>query len=144
MSAVQLNTETQLKAMQCGTCGVWHAIPQAMFDSCYQEGGFWHCPNGHSRGYSKGSIRAKLEEAEAALAKEQKRRQWAEQDRDAARADAKAADNRANGYKGQAAKLKNRISAGVCPCCTRSFENLARHMKTMHPELAQEAEGTNN
>lgn len=32
------------------------------------------------------------------------------------------------------ARLKKRVQNGVCPCCTRSFTNLRRHMATKHPE----------
>lgn len=34
------------------------------------------------------------------------------------------------------ARLKKRAAAGVCPCCTRSFQNLRRHMETKHPAHA--------
>jgi DNA repair exonuclease SbcCD ATPase subunit len=30
--------------------------------------------------------------------------------------------------------LKARIKNGICPCCKRSFVQLARHMATKHPE----------
>jgi hypothetical protein len=36
-------------------------------------------------------------------------------------------------------KIKNRVGHGVCPCCTRSFQNLARHMASEHPTFAAEA-----
>lgn len=35
--------------------------------------------------------------------------------------------------KGVTTRIKNRISNGVCPCCRRTFKNLARHMKGQHP-----------
>jgi hypothetical protein len=28
------------------------------------------------------------------------------------------------------------VKHGVCPCCKRTFENLARHMKGQHPTFA--------
>lgn len=28
----------------------------------------------------------------------------------------------------------SRVQRGVCPCCKRSFSNLARHMEKKHPE----------
>lgn len=34
-------------------------------------------------------------------------------------------------------RLETRISKGVCPCCNRVVSQLARHMKTKHPEYAQ-------
>jgi hypothetical protein len=38
--------------------------------------------------------------------------------------------------RGQTTKARNqleRVGNGVCPCCTRSFTNLRRHMATKHP-----------
>jgi hypothetical protein len=32
-----------------------------------------------------------------------------------------------------ATRIRNRIAAGVCPCCTRTFKNVARHIKDKHP-----------
>jgi len=122
-------TETDLKIIQCGTCGVWHGIPQVMFDSCYQEGGFWTCPNGHSRGYGEGSTAKQLE-------KEIKRRKWAEENALSARKEAKKSELRRIAQKGVTTRLKNRAKAGVCPCCNRTFKQLAAHMKNKHPDFA--------
>ena len=36
--------------------------------------------------------------------------------------------------KGVTTKIKNRIGNGVCPCCNRTFKNLARHMQGQHPD----------
>ncbi len=36
--------------------------------------------------------------------------------------------------KGVTTRIKNRIGNGVCPCCKRTFTNLARHMKGQHPD----------
>jgi hypothetical protein len=35
-------------------------------------------------------------------------------------------------------KLKKRTSAGTCPCCTRTFANMAEHMKKQHPDFVAE------
>lgn len=35
-------------------------------------------------------------------------------------------------------RIRNRVANGVCPCCTRSFENLRRHMETKHPDYTSE------
>lgn len=48
------------------------------------------------------------------------------------------AERQASARKGQVTRLKNRAAAGVCPCCTRSFENLRRHMTTKHPTFKAE------
>lgn len=52
-----------------------------------------------------------------------------------------AAERRTAAARGQVTKIKNRVGHGVCPCCNRSFENLARHMNSKHPGFsAVEAE----
>lgn len=40
---------------------------------------------------------------------------------------------------GQVTKIKNRVGHGVCPCCNRTFENVARHMMSKHPTFTAEA-----
>jgi len=117
---------TELIEMQCGTCGVWHAIPKAMRDSCKEEGGYWHCPNGHQRGYREG-----LHEREALRRERDKLKQDAarlEQEREEALKEARA-------MKDKYLKVQKRAAAGVCPCCNRTFTNVQRHMKTKHPNV---------
>lgn len=117
---------TQLYRMQCGSCGIEYAIPEKMAEHAKANGGYHHCPNGHSWGWSKeGSEvtrlrreRDRLKQAEARLQDE------IEDER-----------RRTAAAKGQVTKLKNRAVAGVCPCCNRSFANLRRHMKAKHPDF---------
>src|SRR5215510_9830604 len=35
-------------------------------------------------------------------------------------------------------KVRARISHGVCPCCNRQFVNMAKHMKSKHPNYEAE------
>ncbi|HYC31767.1 MAG TPA: hypothetical protein VEB59_05720, partial [Gemmatimonadales bacterium] len=35
--------------------------------------------------------------------------------------------------KGVVTKIKRRVAGGVCPCCNRTFSDLARHMSGKHP-----------
>ena len=39
--------------------------------------------------------------------------------------------------RGHLTRTKKRVAAGVCPCCNRTFQNLARHMKGQHPEYVE-------
>jgi hypothetical protein len=32
--------------------------------------------------------------------------------------------------------VQKRVGNGVCPCCNRTFEDLARHMKVKHREYS--------
>jgi hypothetical protein len=45
------------------------------------------------------------------------------------------AERRVIAAKGQITKLKKRAKAGTCPCCKRTFHNMAEHMKTKHPDF---------
>jgi len=49
------------------------------------------------------------------------------------------AERRLSATRGVVTRIKNRVGHGVCPCCTRSFSNLARHMQTQHAGYAAEA-----
>lgn len=115
--------------MFCGNCGVTFAIPEAMRAEKERDGGSWYCPNGHSRVYT--------ETAWVKLEKERERRLRAERQAQAAR-DLLAAEERSHaGTRGHLTRIKKRTAHGVCPCCNRTFQNVARHMETKHPEFVQ-------
>jgi hypothetical protein len=48
------------------------------------------------------------------------------------------AEKSAAARKGVITRLKNRASAGVCPCCNRTVLQMARHMATKHPGFKAE------
>ena len=52
-----------------------------------------------------------------------------------ARAEAKHQKNVARSQKAAKTRLKNRVASGVCPCCNRTFKQLAAHMSRQHPEF---------
>lgn len=124
---VILNGERH-KVHQCGTCAVWHTIPEIKYDSCKREGGFWTCPNGHSRGWDRGT-----QEVE----RERIRQERDRLKQDAARmADEIAAERkRAEEAEKKLLQTKRRANAGVCQCCNRTFLNVQRHMKSKHPNV---------
>lgn len=116
------NVECQV--VVCGSCGVTHAIPAAKYDTALAEGGFWTCPNGHSRGWDKSaSERAAEKRATDRIKQENARLQ---EELSAAVQSHVRADKALTRHK-------KRAAAGVCPCCTRTFANMGRHMKTKHP-----------
>jgi chromosome segregation ATPase len=88
-----------------------------------QDGGHFFCPNGHSQHFTESEVARlskKLEEQMRVATKMAECARMAERSAQKAQAETK--------------RLKRRISAGVCPCCNRTFQNLARHMKSKHPE----------
>jgi hypothetical protein len=122
----------------CGTlvtvscwCGMRHAIPEEMYDYNKRKrdnGGEQvgvYCPLGHSWIISGEGEAAKLRRE---LEAERDYRARVVAQRDQAEASLRAT-------KGVVTKLKKRVSAGTCPCCNRTFQQLARHMKTKHPDF---------
>lgn len=127
--------ETPLYSLQCGTCGVWHAIPQVMYNAAKSEGGYWHCPNGHSRGFSEGSDKKKIQNLEAELAAERERKLAALSQANSARAMLSTTRSQLKGTKTRLKNMKARVANGVCPCCNRTFVDLQRHMHNKHPDF---------
>jgi hypothetical protein len=139
MSQVEtLNRTVVLKVLECQVCGVPFAIPQAFYDSCEQNGGFYHCPSGHGWGWKEGKrareqndLKQQLAQAalklERAETRSREMREWAE-----------GVERRLSAAKGQMTKLKKRVHNGVCPVCNRHFANLERHMHGQHPAFAKD------
>lgn len=105
---------------QCKSCGVVHHIPTALYNGLRENGGYYNCPNGHSWGWDKAQ--------EKEVERIRRDRDRAIQER------ARLEEENAEKDK-KIVRLEKRASAGICPCCTRTFTNMARHIKTKHPEL---------
>jgi type II secretory pathway component HofQ len=98
----------------------------------------FYCPQGHPQHYTETEVQRlqkQLAEAQEKAQAATKRKEWAEQEAKNARA-AEAAERAAKdaerASKVRAQKKLKRVANGVCPCCNRTFQNLARHMKTKH------------
>ena len=113
----------EMTEMECGKCGVTFAMPETLRAECQEVGHTWYCPNGHPRVYRESDAdryKRLLNDAtrkNTELVSEVTRAQIAEH-----RAET------------EARRLQKRIGRGVCTCCNRTFQNLARHMQTKHPE----------
>lgn len=123
--------------------GVWHKcwkcksdlwLPQSLNEAANHARGrisFW-CPYGHE------AVKADGETEENKLRRERDRlaQQIAQRD-DEIRHQKELlneAEKKRVALSGQINKLNKRVSAGVCPCCTRSFQNLRRHISMKHPD----------
>lgn len=136
-------TGTPAIAISCW-CSIEFAIPRKLYDYYDRMDGAFslHCPLGHKFIPSKSSAQKLRDEivreksrADQALADAAWWRDRTEQ----ANTRATVAERQAAARKGQVTKIKNRIKNGVCPFCTRTFENVARHMATCHPHETQES-----
>jgi hypothetical protein len=115
-------------------CGMRHAIPAALRDyqqRQHDEGGpvpDVYCPLGHAHVPAGESLAAKLrrdlDRAHAATAR--------------AIADRDQVDASLRATKGALTKAKRRAANGVCPCCHRTFANVARHVAAKHPAYVDE------
>lgn len=105
----------------CHSCGVLFAMVEDFHSARRRDGKTLYCPVGHGQQYVQGKTDAqKLREAET---------------RELALRDQLSAAIR----EGEATRVallrdRHRFANGVCPCCTRSFANVRRHMADQHPE----------
>lgn len=116
-----------LEERVCIRCGVDFAIPEEMLSNFVRLGGFYYCPNGHSQGWDKGTEHTKIKTLERELEQERERKRLALARENEALAQLSKAEAKIE-------KQKKRTRAGLCPCCNRTFSQLARHMATKHPE----------
>lgn len=119
----------------CCNCGIPFAITRGLYDLLQREkrSRTFYCPNGHAQHYTGESDKAKAERLARELA--------AARDREATLRDEKHREWKLRRQgEGRLRAFKKRVAGGVCPCCQRTFENLARHMKTKHPTFAKEEE----
>lgn len=116
----------------CGECGCAFGMTEHYIDCRRRDHRTWYCPNGHARAYLGENTEEKLRRERNEL-----KQRLAYKDDMIREAEERATHerNRANGCKGHATRITNRAKAGVCPCCNRTFQQLARHMATQHPEF---------
>jgi hypothetical protein len=112
--------------IDCATCGVDFAIPRKLQEIRLIDGATFYCPFGHHNVYGPGKSREELQRERAEAF-----------ERQLANLDETLRSERAShaATKGKLTRERKRTTAGVCPCCDRSFVQLARHMKTKHPDF---------
>ena len=108
---------------RCISCGVWFGVDKYLDAERRNSKNYFYCPNGHSQAYRESEaerLRKQLQQEQQKSAMEAASRRAAEEGRAKAEKELK--------------RIKMRTDAGVCTCCNRTFQNLARHMKTKHKE----------
>jgi hypothetical protein len=137
LQTLTINRQVRFVTETCSSCSALFAMEEGFQKERLADKRSFYCPNGHGMSYLGKSETEKLKEQ---LEEERRQRQRAEQNvafwSDEAKEQRERAEHekrRANGYKGHATKITKRAKAGVCPCCNRTFQQLARHMATKHP-----------
>lgn len=130
MRETSITFTVELAAVECASCGMTFGIAKDFQTRRRNDHQNFHCPAGHTNVYNAESEAEKIRRERDRLAQ-----RVAERDDDVRRErDARmAAERSASAVRGQMTKLQKRAANGVCPCCTRSFTNLKRHMDTKHP-----------
>ena len=138
-----VDIRTSFEAITCwGTtatagipCGVQFALTTAFSRKVSENGAAFFCPKGCRLSYGEGPLAAVKRELEDQKAETRRARERTND----MRWQRERAERSASAYKGQATRIRNRVGKGVCPCCNRTFANVARHMESQHPEMAEGA-----
>lgn len=119
-------------------CGLVFAVPSFWVQRKRETHADFHCPNGHAQRFLGKSETEKLRD-ELAAAKGETERVRASRDEEARIR--RGVERQLTATRGVVTRTKRRVGHGVCPCCKRTFEALARHMKAKHPEYADAGPG---
>jgi hypothetical protein len=121
----------------CYRCKSEIALPQELHDAAKRSPriSFW-CPYGHEQHFCEGET----EEQKLRRERDRLQQRLAEKDDEIAwqRKSREETERKLTATRGVVTKIKNRVGHGVCPCCNRTFENLARHMNSKHRGYAAE------
>lgn len=136
------SADTTLCTVECCACGILYAIPDSLDDwlrkynrAAYPNGyGSTCCPAGHKWHYP-GRNTEQIAKRDAERARDAAARARAE--RDQAEASARAQKAAATRARNERDRERRRTAAGVCPCCNRSFKQLARHVCSQHPDYPE-------
>lgn len=119
----QLNYTETLTVTSCW-CGIHLAVPDNLlrFAQNHKDHSIY-CPIGHKFVF-KDTFEEKLE---------------TERRRHQATRDLLHQEERSHvATRGHLTRQRKRVEAGVCPCCNRTFKQLAAHMKNKHPDFKPE------
>lgn len=118
-------------AQRCGSCGLLFGMEQQYRDRKIREHGDFYCPNGHLRQFI---AETEAERLKKQLAQTEQCLSIARADTQRARERADHTENRLRSTKGVITRMKRKIVAGRCVCCSRQFKDLESHMKVQHPK----------
>lgn len=125
-----------IESHTCGACGVIFGMSREFIAQRKRDRETWYCPNGHPRVFAGPTEESKLRNQLAAVTARADQLQASLASQRSITSHERA---KVRGLKGVITRVKKRVGNGVCPCCNRTFQDLARHMGTKHPEYSGEA-----
>lgn len=138
-----LNLPITFVTIECADCAMPFAVSREWEERRREDHKRFFCPNGHSLSFNGPSD---AEKRAAAAEKEAKRLQnLVERERTRTefwQREQEQTKRQLTATKGQLTKTRKRAASGVCPVdgCKRSFVDVARHVRTKHPEYAHDHE----
>lgn len=127
MTAFAIQTAIQYYVISCYKCGIRFAVENELDSNWRRDKTQFFCPMGHPQSYTE----SEADRLKRELAKVTQDRDWQKQR-------AETASKRAEKAEKAQTRLKKRVNAGVCPHCQRTVGQMARHIKTCHPECLKE------
>ncbi len=128
----EINPNIGFRTHVCCSCFTSFAVTDEFDARRREDRELFYCPMGHRMHYLGEREVDKL-----------KRELVAKQARlDQARADAAATRRQLSAQRGVTTRIKRRVGNGVCPCCKRTFQQLARHMAGQHPDFNANSEAS--
>lgn len=124
-------------SVTCAECGCSFGVRHSLNEWFRADARRWFfCPHGHQQHYTNADNDLEKVRRERDRIKQQNA-MLAQEAAEAAERE-KAARRQAAAFRGVATRMKNRVKAGVCPCCNRTFSDLARHMAHKHPDMEKQ------
>lgn len=108
-----------MRNLECCNCGVVFGITDNLYTKRLSDGKNFYCSNGHSQAFQNSGEDMMRRERDRAIQEK-----------------ARLEEELAKASK-EMERVTKRTMHGICPCCNRTFSNVARHMKTKHPEIVK-------
>lgn len=122
-----------LTEVVCCSCFTHFAMDISLNSLRLHDGNPFYCPNGHKQWYSESEV-DKLKKANQRLKSDNA---WYSNRAKRLQENLEETKRSRAAIKGQLTKTRKRIVNGVCPCCNRTFGNLAAHITTNHPDFKE-------
>jgi septal ring factor EnvC (AmiA/AmiB activator) len=123
-AGIEYNKTISMVTAVCCQCGIPFGMPSDFKEVCQQDSNKWfYCPNGHSQHYSETTeqkLRKQLDLERGKLAQKV--------------TESIQLENQLDKVNKKLKRTEKRIANGVCPCCNRTFKDLAAHIQTKHPD----------
>jgi hypothetical protein len=129
-----ITRETTFTIVDCPRCGMPFGITKDYESRRRQDKRDFVCPSGHTMSYGGESDKDKAQRLAGQLDLERSRLQQERQARISAEHAKDYAIRSRKAVSTRLKKVKHRVANGVCPCCNRTFKQLAAHMAGQHPE----------